>query len=73
MKDTKQVQAEEVARMMKSAMIKCQKAIDLMHEYDLNLENYPEYWHDFEEHPSELWNIFVSDFNGNTQVMVGEV
>lgn len=70
----KQHRAEEAARLIKSSATKIRKALEIMEENGLNLENYPEYWKDFAEHPEELENIFVSDFspNSNVQVMVGD-
>lgn len=74
MNDYKLNRAKEAAELIKSASIKITKALEIMEANDLNLENYPEYWHDFNEHPDELRNIIVSDFasDSDIQVVVGE-
>ncbi len=69
---TKQQAAEQAAALIEQAAIELQKALGLMEIYDLNVENYPENWNDFNEHPSELRNILVSDFNSDVQVQVGK-
>lgn len=67
----KQVKAEVIANMIYTASKILADASYLMQKYDLNLENYPEYWHDFNEHPLELQNMFVTNFD-DIQVYVAE-
>ena len=66
---SKQQSAEDVAKYIRDAISSISEAIAIM-EYDgLNLENYPEYWRDFEEHPTELGDMIVTDFE-DIQVQV---
>jgi hypothetical protein len=37
------------------------EALELIEQYDLQVTNYPNNWLDFNEHPSELRNLVVSD------------
>ena len=67
---TKLEQAQEVARIIKQASDLLATAFMKLEKYDLNLDNYPEYWHDFAEHSLELNNIFVSDFATDSDVQV---
>jgi hypothetical protein len=62
--------AQAVAEELQQATKHISKAIALMEYHNLNLENYPEYWHDFAEHPDELRSMFVTDFK-DIQVQVG--
>lgn len=68
---TQETAAKAAADLIKSAADIIQTALGIMEQHDLNLENYPEYWHDFSEHPSELRNMFVTDFK-DIQIQVGE-
>ena len=67
----KQVKAEVIANMIYTASKILADVNYLLIEHGLNLENYPEYWHDFNEHPLELQNMFVTNFD-NIQVYVAE-
>jgi hypothetical protein len=63
--------AQEVATYIREAINSINKALAIMEQNGLDLENYPEYWHDFSEHPLELENMFVTDFE-DIQVQVGQ-
>ena len=70
---SKSQQAEIVARIIKEASLTISRALDKLQEYDLNLENYPKGWLDFNEHPMELNNIIVnSPDDDSVHVKVGE-
>lgn len=65
------IQAARAKSLISQAASTLQEAIDIMQEHDLNLVNYPEGWKDFQEHPFELRNLIVTDFQ-DVRMKVGK-
>ncbi len=63
---------EQVARIIKQASTMIAEAVSLIEQHNLGLENYPENWADFAEHPSELQSIMIANYDTDTRVIVGE-
>jgi hypothetical protein len=63
--------AQEAAEYIREAIHSINRALAVMQQNGLDLVNYPDYWHEFSEHPLELSNMLITD-SEDIQVQVGD-
>lgn len=58
----KKRKAQQIANLINSASQLLDTASEMLEQEDLNLSNYPQEWSSFENHASELRNIFIDNW-----------